>query len=60
MSSRVAYSLAVTIMVSPLVIVPSLYFYNLHRQHQMEEAVRSQMEAMRAKMEAERFARQNH
>ena len=60
MSSRVAYSLAVIIMVSPLVILPSLYLY---RQHQMEEAVKAQkarMEAWKAHIDAERLARQNH
>jgi Ca2+/H+ antiporter len=60
MNSRVAYSLAVIILVSPLVVMPSLYFYNLHRQHQLEETVKAHMEALRAKMEAARLARQNH
>lgn len=60
MSSRVAYSLAIIIMASPLVIVPSLYIYNQHRQHKMEETVKAHMEAWKAKIEAERLARQNH
>ena len=60
MSGRLAYALAVIIVASPIIIIPSLYFYNIHRQHQAQETVRMHMEAWRAKVAAEQLARQNH
>lgn len=59
MSSRVAYTLAVMIMTSPLVLVPGLYFYNQHRQHQMEEAVQAHEQIGKARVEAQRLASHN-
>jgi hypothetical protein len=64
MSGRLAYTLAVIIMICPFVILPSLYIYNLHRAHELRAQLEAQMEKNRAeieeRMEAERLARQNH
>jgi hypothetical protein len=56
MSNRVAYTLAVIFLVSPLVLVPGSYLYQLHRAHQ----VQAQIDAAIAQAQIDARASQNH
>ena len=53
MSGKLAYRLAVIMMISPLVIIPSFIAYRIHEYH----VVKAQYEARAAEMRAEMQAR---
>jgi hypothetical protein len=63
MSGKLAYRLAVILMISPLVVLPSLVIYQMHLRQQYKaevEAARAKAEAQFAQMEADQRARQSH
>jgi hypothetical protein len=60
MSGKLAYRLAVILMISPLIALPALYFYRQHQMHEAEEQVHARMEAWRAEIEARRLAHLKH
>ncbi len=60
MSSRVAYTLAVVMLISPLIAIPSFIAYKQHQKNEVEKHMRIALAAEQANMEAARARANEH